>query len=302
VNEALAVSVPVTTVWTAPDAPRPADALAVRSRPDPAGWADSMDTASRLDLHGRTLTQALLGEPAVPLEERDGWVRIVLPWQPSGLHQDGYPGWVPAAHLGTPGEPGDHSTVVATPTVECHTGDGTVTLSYGTILPVLDATDDWTTVSLPGGRSGRLPTRRVRPPGTDPDAADWTDSLLRDARRFVGLRYLWGGTAAWGLDCSGFVHLVHRAHGSRVPRDAVDQLPAAEPVELDTATPGDLYFFAFEGRRPHHVGYVTQPAASGDRVMLHAPEETELIEEAAMAGDRVATLVSAGRFRPGTGS
>jgi cell wall-associated NlpC family hydrolase len=290
------IAVPVATVWTAPDAPRPADALAIDDRPDVAGWADSLDAVSRLELHGRTLTQALLGEPAVPLEERDGWVRIVLPWQPSGMHPDGYPGWVPAAHLATPGESAERRVVVTTPTAACRTDDGPVTLSYGTILPALDAADDRTKVALPHSRVGEVPSRHLHAPGTDPGAADATTSLLDAARQFVGLRYLWGGTCGWGLDCSGFVHLVHRAHGLRIPRDAVDQLPAAAPVRLDAAEPGDLYFFARDGRRPHHVGYVTRPAAAGDPVMLHAPEETELIEETTLATERLDTLVGAGRF------
>jgi cell wall-associated NlpC family hydrolase len=53
----------------------------------------------RLDLHGRIVTQALPGEPVVVDDERDGWVQIVLPWQPSSLDPRGYPGWVRAEHI-----------------------------------------------------------------------------------------------------------------------------------------------------------------------------------------------------------
>lgn len=291
-----AIAVPVTTVWTAPDAPRPCDALAVADRPDPAGWAASMDAASRLELHGRALTQALLGEPAEPLEERDGWVRIVLPWQPSGLHPDGYPGWVPAAHLGRHSDASGRRVAVVTPSADCRVGDEAAVVSYGTILPVLTAGEETTTVALPDGRTGRLPSRRVRDPGPDPDAGGWVDSLLGAARQFIGLRYLWGGTCGWGVDCSGFVHLVYRAHGRRVPRDAVDQMPASTSISLDGVEAGDLYFFAHDGQAPHHVGFVTAPAGSEGRVMLHAPEETVLIEETSLAPSRSTTLVGAGRF------
>jgi gamma-D-glutamyl-L-lysine dipeptidyl-peptidase len=294
----LAVAVPVATVWTTPDAPRDRDAAAVADRPDLAAWTESLDAAGRLDLHGRTLTQALLGEPVVPSEERDGWVRIVLPWQSSDRHPDGYPGWVRSVHVGQSAHRSDRTVAVTTPTALCRTRDATEALSYGTVLPVLDEGPYETTVALPGSRTGRLPADRVRAPGADLVAAGWVESLLDSARQFLGLRYLWGGTCGWGLDCSGFVHLVHRVHGRRVPRDALEQLPAARPVPLDAANPGDLYFFARPGELPFHVGYVTRPAAAGERTMLHAPEGTELIEETTLAPDRLKTLVGVGSFAP----
>lgn len=299
-DETIAVS--VATVWTGPDAPRERDAAAIADQPDLAAWTASMDAASRLDLHGRMVTQALLGEPVVPLEEQAGWVRVVLPWQPSGQHPHGYPGWVRATHVGAAAKPAEQTVAITTASADCRTSDGLLTLSYGTCLPVLDAVADAddTTVTLPGGLEGHVPTSRLRAPGPDP-AAGWAESLLDSARQFLGLRYLWGGTCGWGLDCSGFVHLAHRVHGRRVPRDALDQLPAARAVEVDAARPGDLYFFARPGKPPSHVGFVTEPKGAGRPAMLHAPEETELIEEVTLSTGRLETLVGAGSFAPGDG-
>jgi cell wall-associated NlpC family hydrolase len=291
------IAVPVATVWTGPDAPRERDAAAIADQPDLAAWTALMDAASRLDLHGRVVTQALLGEPVVPLEEQAGWIHVVLPWQPSGQHPDGYPGWVRATHVGTAAKPAERTVAIITASADCRTSDDLLTLSYGTCLPVLDADADATTVALPGGLEGHVPTSRVRAPGSDP-AVGWAASLLDSARQFLGLRYLWGGTCGWGLDCSGFVHLAHRVHGRRVPRDALDQMPAARPVEVDAAGPGDLYFFARPGRPPYHVGFVTEPRAPGRLAMLHAPEETELIEEVTLSAGRLETLVGAGSFAP----
>ena len=48
-------------------------------------------------------------------------------------------------------------------------------------------------------------------------------SIVAQAKRFLGLRYLWGGLSAWGFDCSGLVWDVFRMHGITIPRDA-DQL------------------------------------------------------------------------------
>lgn len=121
-------------------------------------------------------------------------------------------------------------------------------------------------------------------------------AILEQARRFIGLAYLWGGTSPWGFDCSGLVHYCHRLSGVVVPRDAAAQQLAAEPVPLGNERPGDLYFFASAGR-VHHVGFVT-----GSGRMLHAPEDSDVgpgegrIEEVALSADRRASLVAAGRL------
>jgi gamma-D-glutamyl-L-lysine dipeptidyl-peptidase len=125
--------------------------------------------------------------------------------------------------------------------------------------------------------------------------------VLNTARQFLGVRYLWGGTSGWGLDCSGLVHLTLRSFGVLVPRDAHDQADAREvvrPVPLDDVRPGDLYFFARPGEKVFHVGLVSRAvAADGTRWMLHAPEGGELVEDAPLAAHRAATLVSAARVR-----
>ncbi len=135
--------------------------------------------------------------------------------------------------------------------------------------------------------------RHDRPADERPSGSVRRDRLavLAEARRFVGLRYLWGGLSPYGFDCSGLVHYAYRQAGWVVPRDADAQARACEPVALGSERPGDLYFFARENDRVFHVGFVT-----GERVMLHAPEGGGRIEDAPLSPERVATLVAVGRF------
>jgi cell wall-associated NlpC family hydrolase len=74
-----------------------------------------------------------------------------------------------------------------------------------------------------------------------------------------------------------------------MPRDAHDQHAACQPVPVEEAQAGDLYFFARPGRPAHHVGMVTGPGR-----MLHAAEGRCVVEEA-LSPDRLATLTAAGR-------
>lgn len=294
------VAVPVATLWRSPESPRGVDAAACRDDADAAGWAGSMDQDLRRGLHGRTETQLLVGEAARVLEEREGWSRVVAPWQRSSQDERGYPGWVRTAHLGTPVEQREGLTAyVADRTAACLVDGATVLLSFGTLLWVRDVDDRSVTVDLPDARTGTLDRSAVRLSERDAEPSYRADVVLAAARRLLGVRYLWGGTSGWGLDCSGLVHLTLRTFGVLLPRDAHDQAVPGDhvvDVPLDEVRPGDLYFFARPGEPVYHVGFVTRPVtADGTRWMLHAPETGELVEEAPLAPHRVETLVSAGR-------
>jgi cell wall-associated NlpC family hydrolase len=95
----------------------------------------------------------------------------------------------------------------------------------------------------------------VAPPPAGVVAA--ADAITDNARRYLGLRYLWGGLSSYGLDCSGLVHLCYREAGVVVPRDAYAQHQASSAVPLGDEGRGDLYFFASEGGHITHVGFVT---------------------------------------------
>jgi gamma-D-glutamyl-L-lysine dipeptidyl-peptidase len=301
--DALEVAVPVATMWTGPDAAREADAAAVLAEPDVEGWTAGMDQESRRGLMGRTLTQLLLGEGVEVLEERGPWVRVAALLQPSSQDPSGYPGWVRRVHLGSPVPRSEGATAfVMGRTATCRTSTGSdLVLSFGTALWVDEVRDGSVEVLLPGGDRGSLPRQGVRLAQPEQSWRFGPEDALGLAEQFLGLRYLWGGTSSWGLDCSGLVHLTHRALGVLVPRDAADQAEAANvvPVPLDDVRRGDLYFFARPGEGVYHVGFASRAySGTGERFMLHAPEAGQRIEDAVMAPHRADALVSAGRVTP----
>lgn len=284
-----AVRVPVTTLWSTPKAPREVDAPAVAAVPDAAAWCAAMDDECRLDLHGRAVTQLLLGEPVVVRAERAGWSEVTAPWQPSGTDQLGYPGWVPTPHLGELPQSASDPVGVHRPTALMHAEPGSepiAEVSFGTVLASTERTDAHVRVALPDGADGWLSTAAVQPAAGKGTAED----RLRLAHQFLGLRYLWGGTSSYGLDCSGLVHTVNRVLGVRVPRDACDQYAYLPAVDPRAAHPGDVYFFAKPGEAVHHVGFVTSTG------MLHAPETGAVLVDGPLSPQQRQTLVAAARF------
>jgi cell wall-associated NlpC family hydrolase len=94
-----AVTVPVATLWSRPDAVLPRDAAAVADEPDIPAWIAAMSPEEQVDT--AVVTQLLAGERVLVEEVRsDGWTRVVALDQPADrLDERGYPGWLRSAHV-----------------------------------------------------------------------------------------------------------------------------------------------------------------------------------------------------------
>ncbi len=292
------VDVSVATVWASPSAPRPIDAAALGNPVNMDAWSRVLSTAARLGLDGRIETQALLGEPVRIVGQRGAWTRIAVVDQPTPINRLGYPGWVPTSQLTSNaafgGLLGGRIAVVSARRVLLRGSPRSITLSFGTRLPVVGVSGGAVQIATPDGHVGRLPGSAVRVYASVADIPAPTGrGLVAMARRFLGVRYLWGGTSAFGFDCSGLVNLVYREHGTVIPRDADAQALGGRPVARDALTPGDLVFFATDppSRAVSHVGIY-----AGDGQLIEAPDSAGAVHVITLAafGDE---YVSARRYR-----
>ncbi len=78
-------------------------------------------------------------------------------------------------------------------------------------------------------------------------------SLVNFAKKFVGNKYVWGGTSLEnGADCSGFVLSVFRNFGVSLPHSSRAQAGYGTKISLSEAKPGDLVFYG-NGSTINHV-------------------------------------------------
>jgi len=78
-------------------------------------------------------------------------------------------------------------------------------------------------------------------------------NLTRDAMRFIGTPYVFGGTTRAGFDCSGYVQHVFAMMGIHLPRTADAQYYALGKKTTHLVV-GDLVFFQTYASGPSHVG------------------------------------------------
>lgn len=297
------VRVATATLFREPTTDRAADEPALAEVTDVRRWVAGLDDTERM--RPAVVTQALLGEPAIVLEERDGWSRVVLTDQPADdLDPRGYPGWLPSHHLAPSDDTdGEECVVAVTATTVRDAPDGDLVLPFvvlGTRLREVEiperrrhVTDAWRAVGVPG-RKEAVFARAMDLAAAGTKTASARD-VLKTATMLREVRYVWGGLSPFGIDCSGLVHLAWRRHGVTLPRDAYNQAVATKPVPFGEERPGDLYFFAQPGQRIHHVGLVAARPRGDTRVMLHADSFSGRVEIEEVRGERFETLIGAHR-------
>ena len=117
----------------------------------------------------------------------------------------------------------------------------------------------------PGGTGGG--TGNVIPPESYDDAT--VQTLMREANRYLGMPYTFGGTAPASFDCSGFVCWVFTNSGvHNLPRTTAQGIyDQCTPVSAADAKAGDIIFFTGTynaGRPVTHVGIYC-----GNGTMVH---------------------------------
>lgn len=97
------------------------------------------------------------------------------------------------------------------------------------------------------------------------------DKLIKDAQKYLGAPYKYGGDTSRGFDCSGFTFVVYEQNNYILPRRSSDQALTGDEIDIKVAKPGDLLFFATgSSSRVTHVGIVHDIGSNGEVKFIHA--------------------------------
>jgi cell wall-associated NlpC family hydrolase len=192
------------------------------------------------DAKAEVVSEAIYGEEVRVYDKHSNFCRVATA-------RDSYFGWMSVADLGHSVPPVTHrfqaprGHVFSAPSVA---SERLFELAYGSNLHVLKQDLEWCKVKLIKVDGYVRNTLLQALPSQSSFKAK---SLVTLAARFLEAPYVWGGTTAWGLDCSGLAQTVYGAFGVQLPRDADQQSECGESVQLEDIKPGDLLFF------PGHV-------------------------------------------------
>ncbi len=101
------------------------------------------------------------------------------------------------------------------------------------------------------------------------------NSIVRLARKYLGVPYKFGGKSPRGFDCSGLTNYVYKkAAGISLPRTSRAQAKQGRKVRVPK--PGDLIFFNTSGRASHVGIYI------GRGSFIHAPRRGKNVEISSM--------------------
>jgi SH3-like domain-containing protein len=211
-------------------------------------------------------TQSLLGTAVKVFNKKNGWYQIQTP--------DGYIGWVDQDGVYLM-DINEVNKWISSPKV-IYTNEFSFVYSkadkksrrvsdivLGSLLKFLGEENGFIKVEYPNGRIGYIEKENCK------DFKLWLEetipteeSIIETAARFIGMPYLWGGTSAKAMDCSGFSKTVYYMNGILLQRDASQQVLTGELVDtqngFENCRPGDLLFFGNKATndKPERITHV----------------------------------------------
>ena len=88
------------------------------------------------------------------------------------------------------------------------------------------------------------------------EALQLRSAIVQISQKYIGVRYVYGGTTPRGFDCSGYVQYVFRQAGVTLTRTVKPQMKNAIIIAKEDMQPGDLVIFSNtgDGGFASHIG------------------------------------------------
>lgn len=156
----------------------------------------------------------------------------------------------------------------ATSTYVVKSGDSlwAIATRYNLTVTELKSLNNLTTNTIYVGQVLKVTGTATTAPAPAPapvETVSKVDQLIAEAKKYIGVPYLWGGSTPSGFDCSGYLNYVYAKVGISIPRTVDTIWSATKPVSAPKV--GDLVFFETYKPGPSHAGIYL-----GDNKFIHS--------------------------------
>jgi len=210
------------------------------------------DVRAEPKFRSERLTQAIFNEKVEILNEKGDWSYIKL--------ADGYLSWIQSNRILKINKDKLNAFLSK---INYVVSDGIINLYeqanfnsciftklvFNTKLVIDKLAKDFAKVICPDGKRGWIEKTKILKCSAQQRAnSSNVKELIKVAKGFIGVPYLWGGKTPFGFDCSGFAQTLFDFFLVKIPRDTKDQMKCGTLVSRENLRQGDLIFF------PGHVG------------------------------------------------
>jgi probable lipoprotein NlpC len=107
------------------------------------------------------------------------------------------------------------------------------------------------------------------------------DKVVKNALKYNGVPYKFGGTSKRGMDCSGVIYVAFGQENIQLPRISREMAKRGRKISLNKVKKGDLLFFRTVNsrRRINHVGLITS-IKNGQILFIHSTSSRGVIVSA----------------------
>lgn len=245
------------------------------------------------------VNQVLLGTPIKILKKEEGWYLIQTPNQ--------YIGWINSADI------------VKFDSTKLNEYKNTKKIIYnkqygfsyilpdsksqvvtdlvvGCILPVIDSKKGFFEVKYPDNRIAFVKKDEVISMDVVFNKVPRGNALVKTAKRFNGIPYLWGASSSKSIDCSGFTSNIYFLNGIILQRDASQQIKYGKEISSDfdysELLQGDLLFFGRKANDslPEKVTHVAMYIGDGE--FIHASGKVKINSMDSTRANHISEYVS----------
>lgn len=147
-------------------------------------------------------------------------------------------------------------------------------LVIGNIVCKVSEVTGFTQVKYPDGRLGWVNSNELVPAREIFFKTTLGENLVKTAKQYNGIPYLWGGASSKDIDCSGLISNVYYLNGMQLPRDADMQALIGRELTTefvsDGLEAGDLLFFGTKASEGQEEDVTHVAMYIGDGEYIHS--------------------------------